>query len=57
MPNCGCQPIVGDEDKVQNKRGPLVLDPINIQANSTHIEHLGITFLMPISVMLVVGPN
>ena len=57
MPDCGYQPIVGDKDEVQNKRGPLVFDPIDIQANSTHIECLGIKFLMPIGMMLVVGPN
>ena len=57
MSDCGRQPIVGDDDQVQNKRGPLILDPVNTQANSTHIEPLSIKFLMPIGVMLVVGPN
>ena len=57
MPNCSGQSIVWDDNEVENKRGPLILDSMNIQANTTHVEGLCIEFLMPICVVLMIWPN
>jgi hypothetical protein len=54
VPNSSRQPIIGDYNEIKNVRGPLVLDAINIQAYTAHVEGLGIQFFMAIGMMLVV---
>jgi hypothetical protein len=57
MPNCSGQSVVWDGDEVENKRGPLILDSVNIQAAAAHVKGLCIEFLMPICVVLMIRPN
>jgi len=42
MPNSWGKPVVGKNNKKEDKGGPLVLYTIDIQSNTTHIQRLRI---------------
>ena len=54
MTNCACESIIWNDDEMQDKGRPLILDTINIQTDPTHVKCLRIKFFMAISMVLVV---
>lgn len=57
MANGSGVPIIWDDDKMQEKRGPLILDTIDVQTDATHVECLCVQFFMTVSMMLMVWTN
>jgi hypothetical protein len=51
------EPIIWNDDKMQEKGRPLIFDAVDVQTDATHVECLCVQFFMTISVMLMVWTN
>jgi len=42
---------------MEEEATPLILDPVEVETNATHLECLGVEFLETISMVLVIGTD